>query len=665
MSILTVEHIKKSYFGKEILQDIDFRLDRGDHLALIGQNGCGKSTLLRIISGLEEADHDGGSVTLAQGTILAYLEQELGADCDTRYALADPELNRLELRFRELEAAMEIHPDDAELLKEYAEVSARFESLGAWDFHHKLSAAMAGLGLSEDVLNRPLTTLSGGERMRAALARILVREPDLLLLDEPTNHLDADACEWLEEFLMKYKGSVIAVSHDRRFLDRIATQTAEIRSGKLCLRRGNYTKFKQIEAEELFRLQKEEKKLTLAVEHESKAAQTMLSHRKMASYHSREKRVQKLSDTLNAVREKTHKGRSGFSLKLIVNDNDADPCRVLINAKGLSVKFEDSDTPLFQPADLVLSGRQKKLICGPNGCGKSNLIRALSGQNPFLIGDLYLSQGLRAAFLDQWARFEDEEMTVVEELMTRDDSLTQGKARELLASFAFYDTDIHKKISVLSGGEKSRLAMCCILRENPEILFLDEPTNHLDIQSREILEKALTDYPGTVLAVSHDRYFIDRLADEIWGFVGDTIRFFPNYEAYRRAVRSYLQAQAEGAASAVRQEHLPAEAGSDVPEVQACPSKQLWTAEEKRLLPELSKISALPKNRSAERRFKALLAEAVKNIENVITNTEAECTALEQRFGVEDSRELYEEYAALHQRCEQLYELYEKMGSYL
>ncbi len=683
MSILTVENIHKSYFGKEILRGVSFSLDRGDRLALIGDNGSGKSTLLRIIAGKEKADPESGRVCLASTARPAMLEQELERGQSGSLALDDPEMQKLEQAFRRVEAAMAADPQNSRLLQEYTTLSAKFEALGAWDFEHNLAAALAGLGLEADVLGRPVSALSGGEQMRVKLARILVKEPDLLLLDEPTNHMDVAACEWLEAYLARYKGSLIVVSHDRRFLDRVATQIAELDEGKLSLFSGNYTDYLRIREENLFRLKKEEKKLRDQLDHESEVAQTMLSHRKMTSYHSREKKVRKLSEALTAIKAKTRQKRSPFTLKLIVNEDHGDPRRTLIEATNLSVQFPDSDVPLFKPLDLRIRGQEKKLIVGPNGCGKSNLIRALAAQNPWLTGDVRLSANLQMAFLDQWVRFADESLSVIDELRSRQD-LTVGQAREVLASFGFFDSDLEKKIQVLSGGEKSRLALSCILQENPELLFLDEPSNHLDIKSREILEKALENYKGSILAVSHDRYFIDRIAEEVWGYLDGGFRPFPTYDAYRRAVQAEAAATAENKAAnpfpeqkatvSAKGEKTPlsenknspsaqtAEKGSEPEFKQSGRVSLSFSSIELALLPQLKKIPLKPANKSEERRYRAQMSEALKQCEDEIALCEKQSAELESQFGQNDSSQLYEDYAKIHTRLEAMTELYFKLG---
>ena len=659
MSILILDRVKKSYFGNVVFSDLSFQLDRGERLALIGRNGCGKTTLFRLIAGLEEPDHDGGKASLARGTVLGYLQQEIATEDVERSALADPEITQIRERLRQVELAMVETPHDENLLKQYSALTARFESLGGWDFQHRMMAALSGLGLPPDALDRPLSSFSGGERMRVALASILIRRPDLLLLDEPTNHLDIEATEWLEEFLCSYKGSVIVISHDRRFLDNVATLTGEIREGKFTLRRGNYSQFKRIEAEEHYQIEKEAKKLSLALKHEREVAQTMLSHRKMASYHSREKKVQKLSEALQTVKNKAFQSRHPFKLKIQADENRGDPNRVLIRCRDMSIQFPDADEPLFQPFDLILKGQERLCICGPNGCGKSNLIRALSAQNPHLYGELILSSGIRSAYLDQWVRFDHPHANILDTLLAANPELNPGQAQEELASYGFFSLDLVKTVDMLSGGEKARLSLCCLLQENPDIIFMDEPTNHLDIESREILEKAIQNYGGTVLAVSHDRYFVDAISEKVLGFVGDSIKLFPHYDAYRRALKQNENLERN------KDEEKSAKQINSNEEVKEDKKEEfpfLWTTDELSLLPRLKEIPRRSLNKAQERRFRALATEIISQIEEKISQSEDKASELESQFQEADSGKLYEDYADIQDEINRLYELYEKLA---
>lgn len=674
MSLLTLENISKSYFGKTILDRISFRLDRGERLALIGSNGAGKTTLMKILASVETPDPDEGRLTIAKGTVVGYLQQELRSSTIEEAPLSSPELEQAQRALHQLELQMAADPQDADLLARYSKALAHFESIGGWDFHHRMTAALVGLGLKPDALDHPLSTYSGGERMRVALARLMVQQPDLLLLDEPTNHLDLEACEWLEETLLHYKGSVLVISHDRSFLDRVATCTAELKDGGLVFRKGNYTQFKEIESQERERLYREAKKTAQALAHESDVMQTMLSHRKMVSYHSRQKRVEKLSAALKEIKDRTHQDQAPFQLKLLLGEDRGDPNRVLIQARDLTVHFPDSDRPLFEPASLLIKGPDKVVICGPNGCGKTNLIRALSAQNPWLEGQVSLSPTLTSVYLDQWVRFEDHGQTVLQEWQEKADDLTENQSREWLARFGFVETDLLQPVATLSGGEKVRLIFALLFRESPDVLFLDEPTNHLDIASREILEDAIQSYPGAVVAVSHDRYFIQRIAQKIWGFVGDQLKEFDSFKAYRKAL-SLQNTENKALTNSLTQNSnlsgLEKDDSAKTPSADTLPcdietpKESLWTESDLTFYPELGKIKYRSSNLSQERRLTALAKDCASRIEIDINEREETCAQLESKFTENPSLSDYEQYALLQKEVELLYDLYGRIGDLL
>lgn len=655
MSILTVENLSKSYFSKNVLKNVSFTLDRGDKLGLIGHNGSGKTTLLRLISGKEEADNEEARVHLAAGVIPAYLEQEFRADEGQLTALDHPGFQRLNDKRQALEQAMAEHPDDEQLLDEYAHLQAKYEASGAWDYPYRLAQAAASLGLDPGKIGQKKASLSGGERMRLALASILIQEPDLILLDEPTNHLDLEASEWLEEKLASLRSSLIVVSHDRHFLDQVCNLTAELNAGNMTLYRGNYSTFKELQEREQLRREREQSKLEKTIEHEEEVVQTLYSHRKIASYHSRQKKLAKLNDSLRELKEQNHRVSPNFKLRYLEEASGMESRKLLSSARELTIQFPDAKTELFRPLDLDIYSADKIVFCGPNGCGKTNLLMALSARNPYLQGEISLSPNLRYACLDQTQRFPDPNLTVLESLLSYEETLTPNQGREYLAGYSFYGLDLEKPVASLSGGEKSRLALAQILLQKPDLIFLDEPTNHLDISSCEILESALERYQGTVVAVSHDRYFIERIGEKIYGFVGREVKAFPHYDAYRRAVKQMLMeaSQAEGKADLSPSATQDKNAGG------------LFTKEELALLPQLAKLPARSNQRRTERQLRAQLAEAVRDIEAEIAALEGSTTELSTQFGEAEGQEIYEEYAKQQQRLEGLYELYVKCGDLL
>lgn len=659
MSILTLSHVAKSYANQEVLRDVNLSLDRGDRLGLIGHNGSGKTTLLRLIAGKEEPDADKGRVQIADSVICQYLEQEFSQDDLDRDALEHPEFHALQAELADIEAAMAQDPNNPQLLARYAEINASFAAKGAWDYPYRLAQAAAGLGLSLEKVKRNRALLSGGERMRLALASMLVEDADLLLLDEPTNHLDIEAIEWLSNYLAQTKTALIVVSHDRAFLDSVTNLTAELNNGKLTVYRGNYSQFKAIQSQDQLHLAREASKLQKAINHESEVVQTLYSHRKIASYHSRQKKLAKLQDALTQVKEEAKVVTPRFKLTYLAEADPGQPGQLLISGREVSVRFPDAAEDLFEPVDLEIRSGQRILICGPNGCGKTNLLKCLAGENPYLVGEIRILPGLRFASLAQWQRFEDQDQEVLTCLMVANDRLTPGQAQEVLAAYGFFHTDLQKQLKDLSGGEKSRLALACILQHQPDLLFLDEPTNHLDIRSSEILESALQDFKGTLVAVSHDRYFIQTLAEQVWGFLGRKIQTFYSYPSYRQAVQAWQQQ----AAKAEKQANAQVEEATDNATTQA--EAPHFSPSELKLWPDLAKLPWTSKSKQAERQVRAQAAAALRDMEKEISDLETSTAELEALFGKEDSQELYEKYGQQQIRLEGLLNLYVKLDEVL
>ncbi len=620
MSLLTISAVSKSYFGRVVLDQVSLAMDRGERLALIGNNGAGKTTLLRLITGTEKPDQ--GSIILPNNVVPGYLSQhfeDAGELAET--ALVSHELQQLEDQLRDLEASMTAgHRDD---LERYTKLTARYEALGGYDFTHRMQEALAGLGLSGDILDRPLTTLSGGERMRVALARLLLKSPDLLLLDEPTNHMDLAAMEWLEDYLCKFKGSVLLISHDRAFIDRTATAVAELAGGKLTVRPGNYTRFKEIEAAEDLTRGREMKKLARELERQKDVTQTMLSHRKMSAYHAREKVVAKLSGQLDDIRERARRQNQRINFGFLPGLAEGDPEKILLDARDLTYGF--GPQPLFREVSFLLRGGMKTCLCGPNGCGKSTLLSLLLGKVDDFAGQVRLAGNVVYGHMGQHVDFADENRQLLDELMQRAD-LDEGQGRNLLARYGFRDVDVFKSIRVLSGGERSRLYLACLLLERPDLLFLDEPTNHLDIQSREILEQALVDFPGAILAVSHDRYFIERCTQQVLGFVGDRVLPYDNFTAYRQAVRKAENASAQ--------------------QTQPSPGKTEPTP---------------TANRAQERRETAQRKDRLRQVEKSIADLESEKALLEAGFTGDTDPATYHRYSDVLAELDRLYDEYVEM----
>ncbi len=664
MSLLTLQQISKSYFGKLVLDQVSLQLDEGERLALIGQNGAGKTTLLRLIMGLEKPDT--GSITLASRVIPGYLSQHFSSQETDDYPLYNPELAALEEKLRDLEAQMTqaaaTHESSRKALYHaYDQATARFESAGGYAFKHRMQEMTAGLGLPAECLRRPLHTLSGGERMRVELARLLLRDPDLLMLDEPTNHLDFSAMEWLEQYLSGFKGSVIIVTHDRAFMNQTATATAELNQGKLRVWQGNYQKYLEQKMSETEHLEREIKNKSRELERQKAVKQTMLSHRNISGYHAREKVVDKMSHELDEIRQRSRHLSTRQQLKFKVTGSGQRHAsdRLLLEAVDLVMSYNSQ--PLFSLEQLTLKDHEKTCLCGPNGCGKTTLLSILLGQVEAKSGQITLHANSAYGHLGQHVSFKNESATLLDILLSQA-SLTETQARTLLASYGFRDVDVYKKADILSGGERARLYLCCLLLEQPDMLFLDEPTNHLDIESREILEQALRDYDGAILAVSHDRYFIENCCRSVYGFVGGQVCFYDSYQSYRKsAAQPALDAD-------LNQRGVSGHLRTPVSEN----SREAYHKDDSRggrPDPDSQdhESDPDPKNPAELRRQTAWRKKEFRDIEQQIETLETEKQSLEDEFGQgNDDQDHYQRYAAVLEKLDTLYadyvELADKIG---
>lgn len=542
MSLLNFNNVVKEYRNRLVLDGASLRIEKGERVALVGSNGAGKTTLLRIAAGLEISDT--GSATVARGTKLGYLTQDLNEmdPCGRIFketALYHEEVSRLEQKIRALESKMAEpgllnNPEEYErVMQEYSRLVTRFEGMDGYTMESKIKSMLLGLGLKEESLTLPVELLSGGEKMRVALARILLEEPDLLVLDEPTNHLDIEGVEWLEGFLKRFDGGVLAVSHDRYFLDQIATRVAELENGTIIERSGNYSTF--IEQKEKLRefALREQFRLRREIKRENSIADQLKSSRKISAWKSRLKTVQRLEEELNVTlkgaREQQHLYRTpapGISFDKI-GHMSAD----IAMADRLEKCY--GSAPLFTNVTFEIKGGERVGIIGPNGCGKSTLINILLGNDENYKGRARLGEWVRYGYLGQEVEFEDEGRTILEELLSAKEMVI-GDARNYLARFQFYGDEADKQIGVLSGGEKVRLYLACMMLESPDCLIMDEPTNHLDVPARNALESAILEFGGTIIAVSHDRYFLNRCINRILEFSGGTLHSYEgNYDACR------------------------------------------------------------------------------------------------------------------------------------
>lgn len=620
MPLLSIDRISMSFGDRNLLNDISFQVNEGDKIAFVGSNGSGKTTLYRLIKG--ELTPDSGEVIKHGNVILGYLSQNMKDQDISSYTLKPSEMIAIEDKIEDILSKLTLGESE-ELLKEYDKASIEYEAMGGFTYDHKIKEALAGLGLKGIDTREDINTLSGGELMRVCLARLMVSRPDILILDEPTNHLDVDAIEFLESFLSSYGGAVFVISHDRSFINNVANRVIELEDAGIREYRGNYDDFK-LQKEEFIKYEKARiLNITKELEHQLDVKQTMLSHRNISGYHQREKMVAKLEEVLRNEKSKLSSGRGAMSFSLNSKERTGAKDKLLMDIREVSKGFPDKEV-LFTNISFELKAGEKLFLCGPNGCGKSTLLNILIGKTSGDSGKITIADGITMGYMGQFVPFDNEELTIYEELISRAD-IEVTEARTLLARFGFTGDDVYKTINVLSGGERSRLYLCCLLMEKPDILFLDEPTNHLDIDSREILEAALTDYNGAIVAVSHDRFFIDRCAHKILGFIGDSASLFDKYAYYRREYLSF---------------------GSKALEPEIKPSKK----NAKNMIKE--------DNRAEARKENAKKRTRIKTIEGMIFKLEAEQKELEEGFCEGASKEEYEKYASNASFIEELYEEY-------
>lgn len=630
MPLLSIDNISITFHARELLSGVSFRVNEGDKIAFIGNNGAGKSTLFRIIRGTVEPQE--GKIIRHGNTIIGFLSQNMEEQDFNGSTLKPVRLIEAEEAKMALEmeiATLQAHPESTEYktkMDEYSRVVAMYEAMGGYDYDYRMKDALAGLGLTGIDETRDLSTLSGGEKMRVCLAQLIVSRPDILMLDEPTNHLDIEAIEWLESFLASYGGAVFVISHDRHFIDHVANRVIELDSGRVTEYKGNYTDYKEQKA--LFMKSQEAtvKNLEAELEHQLDVKQTMLSHRNISGYHQREKMVDKLMVILENERAKLGNNPMRMSFTMVPEERLGAEDKILIQVKDVSKKFDDDPEFLFEHISFELKANQKIFLCGPNGCGKSTLLTMLLGRQGGFDGTVFVSQAASSGFMGQFVPFDDETITCLDELMGRTD-MSETAARSMLARFGFRELDVFKRIEVLSGGERSRLYLCCLLQEKPDILFLDEPTNHLDIESREVLEDAIRDYNGAVICVSHDRFFIEKCAHDILGFNNKTAQLFDKYSYYRDSLKKNIT---------------------------TAPVKVVKNEEEKTSRNTEAKVNSV--NRAQERKLEAKRKERIRAIEKEIAELEETQQMLEASFGADTKAEDYEVYASNSSKLEALYE---------
>ena len=526
---LSVKDLVKSFDADDnILDGLTFDVQAGERVGIMGRNGAGKTTLFRILTG--EIGYDSGEVIFAPGKKVGLISQipkyPAGYTVEQVLRTAFAGLEKLKRQLSELEARMGAHPS-REVLTQYDALMDRFTTGGGYETEVDLQKVVNGLNIPPEMRQREFTMLSGGEKTRVNLARLLLEKTDILLLDEPTNHLDMKSVEWLEEYILRFKGTVLTISHDRYFLDRIVQRIVELRGGKAEFYTGNYSAY-VVEKQARFDLQ-----LKQYEQEQAKLKQLGYTVERMKGWginnRSLYRRAMSIQHRMERI-EKTERPVTEKQLKLRFEEKDFFGDEVF-TIRDLGKSFEDKT--LFDHVELEVKGGERIALLGDNGTGKSTFLKILLGETLADHGKIKFGPTVKTAYLPQIIHFDHPERTLYD-TMLYEKNCTPQVARDRLGAFLFQGEDVFKTVANLSGGEQSRLRLCMLMDEKINLLILDEPTNHLDIASREWIEAAVEDYEGTLLFVSHDRYFVDRFATRIWVLENGTIQDYPcGYEKYR------------------------------------------------------------------------------------------------------------------------------------
>jgi ATP-binding cassette subfamily F protein 3 len=683
MSILNVSGLTKYYGPEFIFGGVSFQVARGEKIALVGVNGAGKSTLLKIVAGVEDATD--GSMSIARGMRVAYLAQEakftgdrtlwqeMEASLDYLFALRQ-EMSDLEQVLADTDA-----PEWEARMEQYGELQHRFEHDGGYEIEHRIERTLHGLGFTPAQYHQLVAQFSGGQKTRAALASALLSGPDLLLLDEPTNHLDLAALEWLERFLNDWDGTLIVISHDRYFLDRVTRRTLDMAFGRLEDYPGGYNKYLELKAERLELLMKQFQAQQDYVAKTEEFIRRFKAGQRSKEARGREKRLERLKEGWEDGSGRVHKlmdrpetkqKKVSFNMATQVRSGE-----LVLGLQGLVVGYakmtnsnrtplsaRQSDHVLLKCPDIEIGRGQRVALMGPNGSGKTTLLRTIVGELPPLGGRIRLGHNVKITYYAQAHEGLRMAATVLDEIRRIAPRMDETAVRSLLGRFLFSGDDVFKQVGDLSGGERSRVALAQLTLMNGNLLVLDEPTNHLDIDAREALEGVLNEYNGTILFVSHDRYFIDAVADTIWMVHDGTIESFDGtYSEYTAARDQKAENQRRRTKDEGRKAHDPgAKAeGNGRTANHLQPSSAVHHPSS----------SAAPIDREAERQERrrqrrlALLEQEIAGLEADMKQIESEMNAAGMQGDVDKVTRLGMQYAEMNETISLKMEEWTKLGA--
>ena len=530
MALLSLSNVKKYFGANELFNSISFTIEDNHRIGLVGINGCGKTTLFRIIQ--DKINYDGGEIYKSKNTVVGFVEQFICSDDKkTVYEealLSSIELINLEKRIEDLQREIENMPEDMESkINMKINLEEKYRENGGYTYKSITKSTLKGLGFKDEDLDLLVENLSGGQKTKLMLAKMLLSKANLLLLDEPTNNLDIDAIEWLENFLLNYKGSYIVISHDRYFLDKVTAETFELENKKLSIYKGNYSKYLMLKAEKNKALAKKyegtEKEIA-RIEGIIEQQKTWSQERNYKIIKTKQKMIDRLQDSMEKPDAEMEK--INFHFQAIAGGNQE-----VLKVRNLEKSFDKRS--LFKNVTLDVFKKERVFIIGPNGCGKTTMLKIIQNKLKQDEGTFEIGSNMQTAFYSQTQDDFVENKTILNYVWDKHVELNQTEVRKALAIFLFKGEDVNKSILELSGGEKARLALLLMMLSKSNFLILDEPTNHLDIIAREALENALAEYDGTLLIVSHDRYFINKLATKIYRLENDgAVEYKGNYDYY-------------------------------------------------------------------------------------------------------------------------------------
>ncbi len=637
--ILSCQNISKSFGTDEILKNVSFHIEENEKAAVVGINGAGKSTLLKII--MKQENPDEGEVTLAKDKTIGYLAQY--QDVSGHHTIYEEVLDskrdmiEMEERLRNMEAQMNTLSGEAleQLLDTYHKLSHEFEQVNGYAYRSEVTGILKGLGFTEEEFDKKMSELSGGQKTRVSLGKLLVTKPDILLLDEPTNHLDIESIRWLETFLMNYRGAVLIVSHDRYFLDRVVSKVVEIFQHKGYVYQGNYSDYAKKKAAIRAAMIKQYYNQQREIKHQEEVIAKLKSFNREKSIKRAESR-EKLLDKIERIEKPTE---DNTDIRIVLEPNVVSGNDVL-KVEGLTKAFPPLQ--LFSGIHFEVKRGERVALIGNNGTGKTTILKIINELISPDAGTVTLGSNVHIGYYDQEHQQLHMEKTIFDEIADDYPNLNNTKVRNVLAAFLFTDDDVYKRIEDLSGGERGRVALAKLMLSDANFLILDEPTNHLDITSKEILEEALKSYTGTVFFVSHDRYFINQTATRILELTGETVvNYIGNYDYY-------LEKHDQMVALYVKKPEDEAQTEASVKETAQKVDWQTQKAEQARI-------------RKIENALKKA-EEKISELEEKIASIDAECAKPEVAVNSAKLGELMKQQSEYQEELEKQYEVWEELS---